>query len=116
LHCCRHRDAGKQQAGAKKPGPLDFGSPLRRMTDGVLVLNTLLFLANWASKDVLMLWGAKVNSLIAAGQLWRLVTCNFLHTNVIHFLVGAGVGQGTVLGPIMFMRLHMHMHHCRLML
>lgn len=82
----RHKPGGKQQQ--KRPGPLDFGSALRRCTDGILVLNGLLFVVNWASKDVLMLWGAKINSLIAAGQLWRLVTCNFLHTNAIHFLVG----------------------------
>lgn len=80
----RHSSGG---GGGSGGGPLDFGSALRRCTDSLLVLNALLFVANWASKDVLMLWGAKVNSLIAAGQLWRLVTCNVLHTNMLHFLV-----------------------------
>jgi hypothetical protein len=86
------------------------------MTDGVLVLNTLLFLANWASKDVLMLWGAKVNSLIAAGQLWRLVTCNFLHTNAIHFLVSGEEGRGlrwcSCTAPLQLGGLaHLHVSH-----
>lgn len=34
-----------------------------------------------------MLWGAKVNSLIDEGQLWRLVTSSFLHANLGHLLV-----------------------------
>lgn len=100
LPTCRlnRRDpGGKQQQQQKRTGPLDFGGALRRCTDGILVLNTLLFVINWASKDVLMLWGAKINSLIAAGQLWRLVTCNFLHTNAIHFLVG---GVSLLVGPV----------------
>lgn len=33
---------------------------------------------------VLILLGAKVNSLIDAGQYWRLITATFLHANLIH--------------------------------
>lgn len=76
---------GSGNGGSK--GLLEFGSPLRRCTDGLLVLNGLLFVLQWASKDALMLWGAKVNSLIAAGQLWRLLTSSFLHTSAFHLLV-----------------------------
>lgn len=68
-------------------GALDWGSPLRRCTDSLLVLNGLMFILQWASKDVLMLWGAKVNALITAGQWWRLLTSSFLHTSAIHLLV-----------------------------
>ncbi len=76
---------------AKKRGPLDFGSPLRRCTDSLLVLNALMFVLQWASKDALMLWGAKVNSLIAAGQWWRLLPSSFLHTSAFHLLVSGCV-------------------------
>lgn len=39
------------------------------------------------SKDLLTLWGAKVNDLIVAGQWWRMVTPAFLHGNLMHLLV-----------------------------
>lgn len=68
-------------------GMLDFGSPLRRATDTLLVANALCFAAQWLSRDALTLWGAKVNSLVAAGQLWRLLTSSLLHTSLIHLLV-----------------------------
>lgn len=36
---------------------------------------------------VLIFLGAKENSLIAAGQLWRLLTATFLHGNLIHIFL-----------------------------
>ncbi|GBG80245.1 hypothetical protein CBR_g30610 [Chara braunii] len=45
------------------------------------------FLIQVASKGRLLLWGAKVNSLIEAGQIWRLITPAVLHANVGHLLV-----------------------------
>jgi hypothetical protein len=78
----------------KRGGALDFGSPLRRCTDSLLVINGLLFVGQWATKDALMLWGAKVNALIAAGQWWRLLTSSFLHTSAFHLLVSEGARGG----------------------
>lgn len=68
-------------------GALDFGSPLRRCTDALLVANAAAFALQWLSRDALTLWGAKVNALIAAGQVWRLLTSSLLHTSLFHLLV-----------------------------
>lgn len=56
--------------------------------------NALLFAAQWLTRDAITLWGAKVNALIAAGQIWRLLTSSLLHTSLFHLLVRAGVGGG----------------------
>ncbi|XP_020241675.1 RHOMBOID-like protein 10, chloroplastic isoform X2 [Asparagus officinalis] len=46
-----------------------------------------VYVAQVASQGRLTLWGAKVNSLIDKGQLWRLATSSFLHANIAHLLV-----------------------------
>ncbi len=38
------------------------------------------------SSQVLVMFGAKVNALIATGQYWRLFTANFLHVSLFHLL------------------------------
>jgi hypothetical protein len=73
----------------RQRGALDFGSPLRRCTDTLLVANAVMFAAQWLTRDALTLWGAKVNALVAAGQVWRLLTSSLLHTSLFHLLVRA---------------------------
>lgn len=73
----------------RRRGALDFGSPLRRCTDAMLITNVLMFTAQWLTRDAVTLWGAKVNSLIAAGQWWRLLTSSLLHTSLFHLLINS---------------------------
>uniref|UniRef100_A0A7N0RHS3 Peptidase S54 rhomboid domain-containing protein n=1 Tax=Kalanchoe fedtschenkoi TaxID=63787 RepID=A0A7N0RHS3_KALFE len=59
----------------------------RRWTNVLIAVNVLVFVAQLATKGKLMLWGAKINSLIDKGQLWRLVTSSFLHANIGHLMI-----------------------------
>lgn len=62
-------------------------TPKVSITQGLIGLNALLFGAQILTKDLLTLWGVKVNDLIMAGQWWRLVTPAFLHGNLVHLAV-----------------------------
>ncbi|KAF7803641.1 RHOMBOID-like protein 10, chloroplastic isoform X1 [Senna tora] len=59
----------------------------RKWTNILLAANILLFIAQLATQGKLLLWGAKINSLIDKGQLWRLATSSFLHANIGHLMV-----------------------------
>lgn len=59
----------------------------RGLTNVLITINVLAYLAQIATQGKLMLWGAKINSLIDQGQLWRLVSSSFLHTNIGHLMV-----------------------------
>ncbi|XP_057977889.1 RHOMBOID-like protein 10, chloroplastic [Malania oleifera] len=59
----------------------------RRWTNILLAINVLVYIAQIATQGKLLLWGAKVNSLIDKGQLWRLATSSFLHANIGHLMV-----------------------------
>ncbi|KAI5412029.1 hypothetical protein KIW84_056921, partial [Lathyrus oleraceus] len=59
----------------------------RKLTNILLAANVLVYFAQFATQGSLLLWGAKINSLIDKGQLWRLVTSSFLHANIGHLMV-----------------------------
>lgn len=67
--------------------PLPMARP--RLTYGLLAINVLVWLAMTAAggstnTEVLLRFGAKANSLIADGQVWRLLTSMFLHIGLMH--------------------------------
>ncbi|CAL0300785.1 unnamed protein product [Lupinus luteus] len=59
----------------------------RKWTNILLAANVLFYIAQLATQGKLLLWGAKINSLIDKGQLWRLATSSFLHANIGHLMV-----------------------------
>ncbi|KAL0912365.1 hypothetical protein M5K25_018331 [Dendrobium thyrsiflorum] len=79
----RNVDKQKFQLKASTGNPFNK----RSWTNVLLVLNILVYIGQIATQGKLLLWGAKVNTLIDKGQLWRLVTSSFLHANIGHLMV-----------------------------
>lgn len=71
-------------------------APRPVLTTAIIGINILTYLAelyfevegklSGANANVLLAFGAKINSAIAAGQLWRLFTPIFLHGGLLHLL------------------------------
>ncbi|GMY39194.1 RHOMBOID-like protein 10, chloroplastic isoform X2 [Fagus crenata] len=84
----------------------------RRWTNMLLAVNVLIFIAQTATQGQLLLWGAKINSLIDKGQLWRLVTSSFLHANIGHLMVNCyslnsiGPSAENISGPRRFLAVY----------
>ncbi|KAL8061112.1 hypothetical protein ABFX02_02G067300 [Erythranthe guttata] len=103
------RDFGKPQSGSSRRNLFDG----RKLTNVLLVANVLVYIAQSVSDGKLLFWGAKINSLISKGQLWRLVTSSFLHANIGHLLVNCyslnsiGPAVENVCGPKRYLAIYM---------
>ena len=86
------RDLGENR---QKPPPKQVLYVDRRppyITYTILILNIVIFfimnlagiLFNWNQNLQLIIFGAKVNELIAYGQYWRMLTAMFLHIGIAH--------------------------------
>ncbi len=69
-------------------------SPKKIIVTKILIcLNILVFLAMYlfgnGSQDIatLLIFGANYKPLVLGGQIWRLLTCAFIHIGLIHLLV-----------------------------
>jgi len=87
-----------------RPAQVSVALPRPRpwVTYGLLLLTALVFLGQTASsallgQDVLLLLGAKDNTLIRAGQYWRLITPVFLHAGLLH--IGFNLYALYIIGP-----------------
>ncbi|KAK5842049.1 hypothetical protein PVK06_004376 [Gossypium arboreum] len=59
----------------------------RKWTNILLAITVLIYVAQLATQGKLLLWGAKINSPIEKGQIWRLATYSLLHANIRHLMV-----------------------------
>ncbi|KAM7474625.1 hypothetical protein LguiB_021868 [Lonicera macranthoides] len=103
-----NRGKEKSYSGPSRKDP----SNGRRLTNILIAVNVLVYIAQIATKGRLISWGAKVNSLIDQGQLWRLVTSSFLHANIAHLMVNCfslnsvGPAVENVSGPRRYIALY----------
>ncbi|PWA77185.1 Peptidase S54, rhomboid [Artemisia annua] len=108
-------DGNKTNYGGQESLRTPTGRPVnkRTLTNILLAMNVLVYVAQIASKGQLIMWGAKVNSLIDKGQLWRLVTSAFLHANVGHLMINCyslnsiGPTMENLSGPKRYLAIYM---------
>ncbi|XP_019418477.1 PREDICTED: RHOMBOID-like protein 10, chloroplastic [Lupinus angustifolius] len=84
-HGDHFRKAGMSNSNSNMSRKNSFSG--RKWTNILLAANVLFYIAQLASQGKVLLWGAKINSLIDKGQLWRLATSSFLHANIGHLMV-----------------------------
>lgn len=61
----------------------------RSLTNSILAANAICFALQVLTRGTLLTWGAKVNSGLAKGQVYRLLTAAFLHVDLFHLLVNS---------------------------
>ncbi|KAL2513799.1 RHOMBOID-like protein 10 [Forsythia ovata] len=77
------KDIGKPYSSTSRRALFDG----RQWTNILLAANVLVYIAQTLTEGKVLFWGAKINSLIDKGQLWRLATSSFLHANIVHLMV-----------------------------
>jgi membrane associated rhomboid family serine protease len=80
---------GRRQASIPIFSDTPFTSSSRLLTDGIVAINTAVFVLQVAFPNQLHLTelGVNVHAFVDEGQVWRLLTPVFLHGNVLHLLL-----------------------------
>ena len=76
------------QTNEKKNAKMEkiFSAKKPIITYIMIVLCVITYIVNLCTNNLLMILGANVGLFVKAGQLWRLVTCMFLHVDIVHLL------------------------------
>ena len=74
-----------------------FSSKKPFVTYALMLLCVLIFVVDWISGGFLTLMGANSGVLVKYGQVWRIVTCMFLHAGLIH--LGLNMYSLFIVGP-----------------
>ena len=95
---------GPEYPQAQQPQPVQVAVPKVKpyATYAILAITILVYLGQVVGPQInidFTSWGIKDNSLIRAGELWRLITPVFLHASILHigfnmyalFLYGRGI-------------------------
>lgn len=77
----------------------------KALTIGIIGINIIVFIimqfeiytSGSNASDILISFGAKYNPLIKSGEVWRLLTCAFLHSGFIH--IGCNMYSLYIIGP-----------------
>jgi len=94
---------GPRAVDRRNPGEILGGliPHARFTTTMILLVNFILFAADYFSEGRIERWGASMPAMLMDGQWWRLITAGFLHGGLLHilmnsyalFIVGAEVEQ-----------------------
>uniref|UniRef100_A0A0D9XEF2 Peptidase S54 rhomboid domain-containing protein n=1 Tax=Leersia perrieri TaxID=77586 RepID=A0A0D9XEF2_9ORYZ len=76
------RYIGKGKLPSRRPSGIN--SKKRLWTNILLAVNILAYIAQISTQGKLLIWGAKINSMIDRGEFWRLATSSLLHANLAH--------------------------------
>ena len=77
------------QTNEKKNSKMEkiFSSKKPFITYALILLCALIFIGDWVTGGLLTIMGANSGMLVKYGQVWRIVTCMFLHAGLIHLFL-----------------------------
>ena len=82
---------GQRAVDQRQPGEILGGliPHARFTTTMILLVNIILYIADYFDQGGIERWGASVPAFMADGQWWRLITAGFLHGSILHILMNS---------------------------
>ena len=82
---------GPRAIDRRNPGEILGGliPHARFTTTMILLVNFVLYAADYFSQGSIERWGASMPAMLMDGQWWRLITAGFLHGSILHILMNS---------------------------